>query len=186
MKKALVILFDKVEEIEALSPIDILRRARVDVTTVSLSKNVQIIGRSGIGIDADMSIDNLTEKNFDAVILPGGPGVFDILDEDVDFNILSEIFNSNFKSGNLVAAICAAPVILKEFGLTNGMSVTCHDSVVERFGASYKDENVVVDANLITSKGAGTSIDFALAILEMLLGKDKASEISASICYKRQ
>ncbi len=186
MKKALVILFDKVEELEALAPVDILRRARIDVTTAALGDSLEIIGRSGIAIDADELFDDIANDSFDAVVLPGGPGVYDILEmHPEDAAPLKNILARHIENGKICAAICAAPLLLSEMKLLAGRKCTAHDSVIGKLENAYADAKVVRDGNVITSQGAGTAIDFALEILASLAGGKTADDIATSIRFKR-
>jgi len=186
MKKALVILFDKVEEIEAVAPIDILRRGKIDVTTASLEADIEIIGRSGIAIDCDELLEDVIESSFDAVILPGGPGVYDILEmHPRDVEPLEKIIKRHFERGKIVAAICAAPAVLDDFKLLSGKNFTAHTSVAETLKNCDASRDVVRDGNLITSRGAGTAIAFGLEILAALTDAQTADDVAKAICFKR-
>lgn len=186
MKKALVILFDKVEELEAIAPVDILRRARVDVTTAALGDSLEIIGRSGIAIDADEPFAEACKKNFDAVILPGGPGVYDILDmHPDDIAPMRGLFERHLNGGEIVAAICAAPMVLAEMEILKGKKCTAHQSVADKIENADVSKNVVRDGCVITSRGAGTAVEFGLEILAALEGGNVADEIAKSICFSK-
>lgn len=186
MKKALVILFDKVEEVEAIAPVDILRRARIDVTTAALGESQEIIGRSGISIDADELFEDAAAKCFDAVILPGGPGVYDILEmHPQDAEPLKNLIKKHIEDNKIVAAICAAPLVLEEMRLLNGKNCTAHDSVAGKIANVQVSRNVVRDGNLITSRGAGTAIEFALEILSALTDAQTSADIAKSICFNK-
>ncbi len=185
MKNALVILFNKTEELEALAPIDILRRADVNVISASIEKSRNIVGRSGIEIVADESFDNILKNDFDAVILPGGGGIFDILKSpNGEFEKISEIFRRHFENGKIVAAICAAPLVLHKMGLLVDKNSAAHHSVSNDIPNCTSQVSTVRDANVITSCGAGTAVDFALEIVSALRGEDVAKEITTSICLK--
>ena len=179
MKKALVILFDKVEELEAVAPIDILRRAGVDVTTASLHEELQVVGRSGIAMDCDEIFDEVRGAFYDAIILPGGPGT----SEHLGFEPLLKALKDQHDAGRLVAAICAAPLLLEEAGILEGRKCTAHTSVIGKLKNCDSSALVVTDGNVITSRGAGTAVEFALAVLEQLEGPESAAEVAASICF---
>lgn len=179
MKKALVILFDKVEELEAVAPIDILRRADVDVTTASLHERLQVVGRSGIAMDCDELFDEIRGSYYDAIILPGGPGTYDHL----GFEPLLKTLKDQHDAGRIVAAICAAPIILKEAGILEGRKCAAHTSVTDKLENCDTSAPVAIDGNVITSQGAGTAVEFALAVLEQLEGAESAAKIAASICF---
>lgn len=180
MKRALVILFDKVEEIEALAPVDILRRARVDVTTAAVGESKTVYGRSGVPIEADELFSKAKAEDFDAVVLAGGPGTFDIID---DPELLDFLKSSNGK-GRVMCAICAAPAVFDRAGIIGARKCASHPSVAELLPTRQPDLATVCDGNLITSQGAGTAVEFALSIVSDLLGGEKSAEIAKSICFK--
>lgn len=180
MKKALVILTDGVEEIEAISVIDLLRRAEIDVTTSSISGE-KVTGSHNITIQADTQIDDITDLDFDIIILPGGPGTKNLRESE---NVIELVKKQNLK-GKYVAAICAAPTVLKKAGILSGKSVTSYPSEEKQFADSkYFYKKVVIDGNIITSRAAGTALDFAIKIIEILDGKKKAIEVAEKILYK--
>lgn len=181
MKKALVILFDKVEELEAIAPIDILRRARIDVTTASIEDSREVVGRSGIGFFADKKFDEIKGELFDAVILPGGPGIHDVAQRPE----VGELLLAHDAAGKTVAAICAAPMILDISGVLRGRKCTAHTSVAEDIENCDQSRNVVEDGNVVTSRGAGTATEFALAVLARLADDKAANDIAKAICFVR-
>jgi len=181
MKKALVILFDKVEEMEAVAPIDILRRARIDVTTASLEDGREVVGRSGIGFLADKKFNEIKGELFDAAILPGGPGIPDV----AQHSEVGELLLAHDAAGKIVAAICAAPMILDISGVLRGRKCTAHTSVAADIENCDESKNVVEDGNVITSRGAGTATEFALAVLTRLAGAEAANDVAKSICFVR-
>ncbi len=185
MKNALVILFNKTEELEALAPIDILRRANVKVTSASIESSRNIVGRSGIEIVSDVLFDEVSENDFDAVILPGGGGIFDILKSpNGEFEKLSQLFKRHFNNGKIVASICAAPLVFDKMGLLQDKKSAAHHSVSSDIKNCSTENSTVRDANVITSCGAGTAVDFALEIVFALCGENTAKEIANSICFK--
>ncbi|MBN1871098.1 MAG: DJ-1/PfpI family protein [Candidatus Omnitrophica bacterium] len=165
-KRVLIILAEGFEEIEAVTSIDIMRRAGLDVTIAGLGKEL-ILGSRGLSVKADMPLDSY-KGTPDAVVLPGGlKGVQNLAASDK----VKDIIESVHKTGNIIAAICAAPAyVLAPMGLLNGKSATCYPSESDKVKdiAKYKDQNVVVDGNIITSKGPGTAFDFALKVVEVL------------------
>lgn len=180
MKKALVLLFDKTEEIEAIAPIDILRRARANVTTAAIGDSQKIYGRSGVPIEADTLLGRLkNDDEFDAIVLPGGPGIADIIDDC----LLLDFIKVQNKNKRLMCAICAAPTVFQNAGIIGNKACTSHPSVAESLPTRDDSASVVCDGNLITSKGAGTAVEFGLAIVEKLFDKQKSLEISKSICF---
>jgi len=179
MKKALVILANGVEEVEAISVIDLLRRADIDVTTASISGE-KVPGSHNIIIQADTQIEHVKDLAFDIVILPGGPGTKNLRESE---QVIEIVKNQNAKEG-LLAAICAAPTVLNKAGILFGKSVTSYPSEENSFAdSSYFYKNVVVDGNIITSRAAGTALEFALKLIEILSGKKKAEDVAEKILF---
>lgn len=174
-----VFLADGFEEIEALAPTDILRRAGLDVKLCGIGCK-KIKGVNGIEITCDTEISE-AEQDLDAVILPGGmPGAENLFKSER----LREIVNHCAKSNKLVAAICAAPIILGRLGLLEGKNACCYpapDLEKELKGAKMLDKPVCVDGNIVTSKGPGTSLEFGFKIAEILKGSEAASKLRASM-----
>jgi len=179
MKKALVILTDGVEEVEAISVIDLLRRADIDVTTSSISGE-KVTGSHNIIIQSDTQIDEIRNLDFDILILPGGPGTKNLREsEDV-----IELVKKQNAQGKYVAAICAAPTVLNKAGILSGKSITSYPSEEVSFtDSSYFYENVVIDGNIITSRAVGTALDFSVTLIEILVGKKKANEVADKILH---
>jgi len=182
MQKVLVPFTEGVEEIEFIAIVDILRRADIAVTTASLDgKPVQ--GRSNITIQADASLADVMNDAWDMIVLPGGLPNTHLLRDDNNVKTVVERLRSERKS---IAAICAAPTVLAAYGITAGMNVTAYpacqtDMEALQPSSVYMDENVVEDDFLITSRGAGTAVEFSLRLLAKLCGEAKAEEIRESI-----
>ncbi|MBN1403149.1 MAG: DJ-1/PfpI family protein [Opitutales bacterium] len=177
-KSALIILTDNFEEIEAVSPIDILRRAEVDVVTASRTGSRFVKGRSGIIMQADCLLEEVPPRAWDLLVIPGGAGTADMRrDERVLDLVRNQVAAERF-----VGAICAAPVVLKDAGVLKGRRVTSHQSVFEELPGALEKEAVVSDGPIVTSRGAGTSVAFALALVERLCGYNKALQIAHAIC----
>lgn len=174
-KSVLCLLVDGFEDIETVAPVDLLRRAGVDVTIASLGEGI-VTGRCGIRIQADAVLADVNPDSFDLLFIPGGPGVAE-LRSDGRAAALAKDFHVARKT---VAAICAAPLVLKDAGLLDGCRFTSHDSVHDQLPGVI-DERVVVDGNMITSRGAGTALDFGLALVEHLAGKAAADEVAQAI-----
>jgi protein deglycase len=179
-KTALVILTDNFEEIEAVTPIDILRRAEVEVTIASRTEIREVSGRTGITVIADCLLDEALGKGkvYDLVILPGGPGHAALRKDE---RVLA-LVKAQVEAGRIVGAICAAPTVLKDAGVLKGRKITGHFSIVEEIPSILQKEDVVKDGTIITSRGAGTAIPFALALVEKLCGYEKALKIAHAIC----
>ena len=181
-KKVLVFLVDGFEEIEAMAPIDLLRRAGIIVDTVSINEDNQVTSSRKIRVLTDKTIDEINFENYEMIVLPGGPGTENYMKSEKLLEKLKE-FSINRKLG----AICAAPTILSALGILNGKQAICFPACepdLIKDGAIIVNQDVVKDNNIITSRGAGTAIDFSLALIEELLGKNKSHEIRKEILYK--
>lgn len=178
MATILTILPAGFEEIEAITPIDLWRRAGFDVTVVSLSSKTKVTGRSGITVQTDRALSAVsTSHTFDLLFLPGGPGVARLRESPE----IRELLGLHFAADKWIAAICAAPLVLHDAGLLNGRNFTAHPSTASELVLEPNTPAVVVDEKIITSRGAGTALQFALRVIELLDGKDRAEEISLSI-----
>ena len=180
-KKALIVLADGFEEMEAVAPIDILRRAGIDVRIAGLlPENGIVTGARGIGIKTDFTLKDIT-ADFDACIFPGGmPGAQNLADSKAVNSLIALLH----KEHRIIAAICAAPaVLLAPTGILDGKKATCFPGMESAFGehTTFCDEPVVVSDNIITSRGAGTAIAFSLKILEQLLNQKTADDIRKRI-----
>lgn len=181
MKKACIFLAPGFEEVEALTPIDLLRRAGVQVTIVSVQKERQVTGSHQITVEADALFEEMDFADQDLFILPGGqPGTNNLK----ACGKLRDLLNDSCKKGKLLAAICAAPTVFGDMGLLKGKNATCYPGCEDGLtGARHQTDPVVVDRNLITSRGVGTAIPFALSLIEQLFGKEKSEETARSIVY---
>ncbi len=181
-KKALVLLAPGFEEIEAITAIDVLRRAGIAVTVAGTVKGV-VAGAHAVRVEGDCSVDTLSGENFDLIFLPGGqPGTKNL---KADQNV-ARILKEATEAKRHVAAICAAPSILAEGGYLSGRRATSHGSVrsiMERAEAvQYRGrEAVVIDGPFITSRSPGTAMECALALVEILCGPQKAASVHADI-----
>ena len=175
MDKVYIFLADGVEEIEALTVVDLLRRVGIDITLISIEENVDIYGSHGIVFSADKVFDEVSFEDVDMLILPGGTQGAKKLGKHVELMDKVKEFD---KEGKMIAAICFAPTVLAAHDLLRGRRATCYPALSENLtGGLYEESSVVVDGNLITSRGLGTSIDFALAIIEHFKGISVAEEL---------
>jgi 4-methyl-5(b-hydroxyethyl)-thiazole monophosphate biosynthesis len=176
---AIIILADGFEEIEAITCIDILRRAEMDVAVLGLNE-VEVRGSRNIMVKADLLFDDYNGQ-FDAVVLPGGiPGTNNLAQSQ---GLLTLIKEAN-QIGKICAAICAAPTVLAKAGILTGKKATCYPGHEGRLsGAQIVNEPVVTDGNIITSRAVGTTIPFALKLVEALAGEEIAKKISSAILY---
>jgi len=180
-KNALVAIAQGSEEMEAVVVIDILRRAGINV---KVAGETEIITCSnGLKILPDVVLQHIDDDVFfDIVVLPGGSEGVNRLSLN-DYMI--KILNRHFEKKKLIAAICAAPLLLSDYKMIDSsVRLTSHPSIKEHLAKyDYSEDNVVVDGNLITSRGAGTALDFALTIVEFLGGEELAKSVSKSIVY---
>lgn len=174
MKRAALFLADGFEEVEAITQIDFLRRAGIEVITAGIGKK-EITGGHDIRILTDVEVHDL-DANLDAVVIPGGmPGAENVAASKQAMSLIGKMNNS----GKLVAAICAAPaVVLSPAGILAGKKATCFPGFEKRFtDANFSEDRVVIDGNVITSRGPGTAGEFAVAIIRYLVGDGPAQEV---------
>ena len=173
MARVLVPLAQGCEELEAVTVIDLLVRAGVEVTSAGLDDKPVKASR-GVVIVPDTDIDTALQKDYDMVVLPGGLPGADHLDNDPRIrDLLVKMANS----GKFAAAICAAPKVLKSTGLLEGKKHTCYPGVLD----TSAGDAVVKDGTVITSRGPGTAMDFALELIETLVGKAKRDEVEKGL-----
>ncbi|MBN1140811.1 MAG: DJ-1/PfpI family protein [Deltaproteobacteria bacterium] len=178
-KKALLILADGFEEIEAVTPIDLLRRAGIETVTAGLGKE-WVQGRHGVLIKAD-TVLNRVIGCFDALVLPGGPGHKALAGSEKVLKLVRDYCRERV----FCCAICAAPKVFAEAGILEGKRYTCYPGALPDFsGGEFVADEVVRDGHIITSAGPGTAISFSLGIIEALLGSGKAAEVKAQILFK--
>lgn len=175
-KTALVPISNGVEEIESMSIIDVLRRAQVDVTVASVHDKT-ITASRGVSITADVLLNDVIGKDFDLIALPGGMGAAQAFR---DSEILIAKLKKQADTGKLYAAICASPELaLCTHGLIGNKKATCYTSLAQGLANNPGlKERVVVDGNLITSRGPGTAIEFALTLVSVLCGKEVADQVA--------
>jgi 4-methyl-5(b-hydroxyethyl)-thiazole monophosphate biosynthesis len=180
-KDAVLLLAAGFEEIEAISIVDTLRRAGVEVTIAGLQAGA-IEGAHGIKVVPDTTLGEIEIKKFDAVILPGGnPGYLNL---GKDHRVLDAV-KTAFEVGKIVAAICAAPSVLAQAGILKGKKATIYPGMETALtGARHSDERVVVDGKLVTSQGPGTALEFGITLAELLVGKQKAQEVKSALVAK--
>lgn len=180
MPKVLVPLAQGCEELEAVTIIDLLRRAQIDVTTAGLDDGPVTASR-GVKLVPDTDIDTALQEDFDMVVLPGGKAGAENLDNDPRIKTLLKKMANDEK---YTAAICAAPTVLAGAGLLKGRKATSYPGFLEKMqlpDTTISNSPVVVDGNVITSRGPGTAMDFALVLIETLAGKDKRMEVETAL-----
>lgn len=180
--KVSTLLAERFETVEALAVIDILRRAKIEVDTVSFSGERNVTSAQGVTVVADALIEDYDFSDTDVLFLPGGPG-------HKNYKASSQVLDlitSFARSGKRVASICAAPSIPGELGLLEGKKAVCFpgfDDSLKGAQVLHAPVRVITDGNMTTSRGMGTSIDLGLELVSLLLGEDKAHEIAVSIQY---
>jgi 4-methyl-5(b-hydroxyethyl)-thiazole monophosphate biosynthesis len=178
MKRVVVPLAEGFEELEAVTIIDILRRAGIDVVVASLAGS-PVTGAHGIRLAADTPLGALAEQDFDMIALPGGMPGAEHLKKDAR---IAEIVRRLHAAGRPVAAICAAPMVLAAAGVLDGLRATSYPGfLADAPGATVVGDAVVIDGGVITSRGAGTALDFALALVEELVGREARQAIEARL-----
>ncbi len=175
MKRVLCILEKGFEEIETVTPVDLLRRAGVEVVMAGVSES-EVVGRSGIRVCADALLKDLDACDFDVLFLPGGPAVMELRSNSQVLDLIRQYA----AEGKIIAAICAAPLLLKDAGIIEEKHFTAHVSTQAELPAN-SGERVVEDGNILTSRGAGTAMEFGLALVAKLLGEAAAAEVSTAI-----
>jgi 4-methyl-5(b-hydroxyethyl)-thiazole monophosphate biosynthesis len=192
-KKVIVLLAEGFEEVEAITPIDYLRRCGLAVTVAAIGNDLIVKGSHGIQLRADICLKTLLEEGnlassaWDGVIVPGGlPGTDNLAASKETGDFLAEMGTA----GKLICAICAAPArVLAPLGLLKGKKFTCYPGEEAKVlsqpstspGAVWKEERVVVDTNIITSRAPGTAGEFACAVIEKLLGEGEGKKISGMV-----
>lgn len=175
MSKVLIPLTDGFEDIEAVSVIDVLRRGGVEVTTASCLETVDVKSAHGIVMKADALIADAVEAQYDAIVLPGGPGTDGLLDSKP----LAACLRAQQERGGLVCAICAAPTVLTRLGLVpQGVHLTCYPSCVMDLDRQSANVPCVEDENFITGQAPGSAMLFAFVVLKRLAGEAEALKVA--------
>lgn len=181
--KIIVFLAEGFEEVEALTVVDYLRRMDIKVDTVSITKEKEVRGSHNIMVLADMIIEEIKDiESYYGVIIPGGlPGATNLMDNNKVINIIKSIYENE----KLIAAICAGPIVLKRAGVITNRNITSYPGFEGQLeGSMYKEDNVVVDLNIITARGPFFAVDFAIEIVKYLLGEEKSKELKKDILYR--
>ncbi len=181
MKKVCVLLAEGFEEIEALTVVDLLRRARIYVDTAAVADEYMVRGSHGIAVQTEDLFSEVDFEDFDMLVLPGGlPGTTNL----GDHSGVRKVIRDFAEKDKYIAAICAAPTLLGSLGLLKGKRVTCYPSMEKQIsGAVLTGAPVMSDENIITGQGVGAAIEFALNLIAVLMGDEKAQEIAEAIVY---
>lgn len=179
MEHVYVFLAEGFEEIEAITPVDMLRRAEISTLTVSISDSKIVKGAHGIAIEADLSFEEVDFTTAKAIVLPGGlPGSTNLAQHEG----LLQAIKAQYDAQKWVCAICAAPTVLSKAGILEGKNVTCYPSFETYMPEiNHSSETVIVDQNIITSKGPATAAAFAMEMIERFVSKEKATEVASGM-----
>lgn len=183
MSKICIFLAEGMEEIEALTVVDICRRAKIDIQTVSITEDHSVTGSHGIQVQTDQVFSEVDFETVDMIVLPGGmPGTTNL---EACAPLMEKVEEFN-EMGKYIAAICAAPSIFGHRGMLAGRNACCYPSFEEQLtGARVSKNPVEVSEHIITSRGMGTAIDFALCIVACINGQQCADEIKTAIIYQQ-
>lgn len=184
MAKALIFLAEGHEEVEMLTVVDLLRRAKIEIAMVSITRNKQVTSSHGVTLVADALIEEVDFDAADMLILPGGmPGTLNLKAHKQ----LGEQLCRFAQEGKWLAAVCAAPTVLGDLGILEGHKATCFPGFVDKLVCGqYVKQPVVVDGKVITSRGMGTCIEFGLQIITALADAETAEQVRTSIIYQDQ
>lgn len=185
-KRALLLLHPGFEEIEAVTPADLLRRAGVEVVLASIGEDSLVAGGRGLVARADIALADLPDpaRDFDMLVLPGGPGVAALRADPARRDIVTALLRRFHAENKWIAAICAAPLLLLDAGLAGGLRLTSFPGEAETLRAvagRYVEDRVALDGRIVTSRGAGTSEEFSLALIALLAGASVAEDIRRRI-----
>lgn len=169
-------LVNDFETVEALTVVDLLRRAKIEIVTVSMEDSLSVTSSLGVTIMADTTFSQCEFKEIDGLVLPGGPGTKRYLEHAH----LKDLVRKEYAKGTLISAICAAPMVLAKWGIN--VKSTIYPTMSNEI-KDYEKVPVCQMENVITGEALGASIDFSLAIIKELVGKDRAEEVSSGIVY---
>ena len=182
MSKIGIFMADGCEEIEGLTVVDIVRRAKFEIDTISITGKKEVTSSHNVTFLTDTTAEEADFTSYDGIVLPGGmPGTIYLGENEIVNRVIREFA----AEGKLVAAICAAPSVLGQAGILEGRNATCHPGFEDKLlGANVKFEPVVCDGNVITSRGMGTAIPFALEIVRYFLDDAAAEHVKTGLVYK--
>lgn len=179
MKKAYIFFAEGFEEIEAITPVDILRRAGIEVITVSITNTRRVTGSHGIEITTDFLINEIKDIPADMLILPGGLPGADNLNRCME---LKQMLQKHSDSGKSIGAICAAPMVLGEMGILKNKKATCYPGFEKHLhGAEVSANAVESSSNIITGQGVGAAMKFSLELVAHLIDTQTANELAKKI-----
>lgn len=182
MKKIGIFMADGCEEIEGLTVVDIVRRAKMEIVMISITGKREVTSSHQVTFLTDALAAEVDYDTLDGIVLPGGmPGTLNLQADET----VNKVIRQFATEGRLVCAICAAPSVLGAADVLEGKWATCHPGFEEKLtGAKVEEKEVVVDGNVITSRGMGTAIPFALSLVSQMVSEEKAQELAQSIIFK--
>lgn len=176
-KRVLCLLADGVEELELVAPVDVLRRAGAEVVLATLGENLSVTGRNGLVLQGEAALASLAPESFDLLFIPGGAAVAALRKDGRPAALAREFV----AAGKPVAAICAGPLVLEDAGLLEGKRFTAHFSAANELPGAQTGERVIEDGLIMTSRGAGTALEFGLALVDRLFGEAEEEEVARAI-----
>ena len=181
MSKIGIFMADGCEEIEGLTVVDVVRRAKMEIVMLSITGKKEVTSSHGVTFLADALAEETGYEDLDVIVLPGGmPGTMHLLENET----VNAVIRKFAEEGKLVAAICAAPSVLGAAGLLEGKHATCHPGFEEKLtGATTSADEVVVDGNIITSRGMGTAIPFAFEIVRYFTDDERVEHVRQGLVY---
>lgn len=182
MSKIYIFLADGFETVEALAPVDVIRRAGLELTTVSIMGQREVLSAQGVYVLADTLLEECTLADADALILPGGGQGTENLSACEPLR--RELSRAN-DEGKLIAAICAAPMVFGRMAILTGRKATCYPGCEADLGDSYTASAIEIDGNMITACGPGVSFDFGFAIVEYFCGEDMVTTLRSQMQFDR-
>ena len=173
--RVLIPLANGVEELEAVTLLDVLRRGGVEVTSAAIGDSLTVKGSRGVVLLADALWSSLNPSDFDVLVLPGGSKGTEALIGDTR---VIQTVRAFYAAAKIVAAICAGPTLLAAAGVLRNCRATCYPACADQLGAAYDDAPVIADGNIITSQGPGTAMLFALVLIQHLVGDKAAHQVA--------
>ena len=176
-------LADGFEEVEALAPVDILRRGGCEAKTVSIMSSKKVIGTHGVAVEADIMFEDTDFADADIIVFPGGlPGATNLADHAG----IEKLIKKQYESGKRIAAICASPaMVLAKTGVLEGKKATCYPGLEDKLtGATAVKDVVITDGNITTSRGPATAMAFGIELVRLMAGEKVADEVSEGLLYK--
>lgn len=183
MRKIGIFMANGCEEIEGLTVVDLVRRAGIDITMISISGNREVTGSHNVTFLADAAKNEVDYGELEGIVLPGGmPGTLNLGADETVVQVIRQFA----REGKLLAAICAAPSVLGQEHILDGKNATCHPGFEDQLlGAAWQEEPVVVDGNIITSRGMGTAIEFGLAVVRYFTDDGTVEKLKKDLVYRR-